>query len=429
MPRPRHPSVGQRGVVAILLAFLLCLLIGLLGWVLDLAHLAVRKTELQNAADAAALAAVRVLDGKATGIEAAVEAARTLAAANASDFARTPVQIGRAEVSFGPTPDGPWSDADTARTEPATMTFVKVDTRGIPQGTRATWFAPLLGVFLPQASAALATTTTSGVAVAGGGLCEGVPLFICPPTGGFVPGHAYFLADQPGSPIGPGNLGYFDPVPPGAPGLINGANDMRDRICAGKTQCLQPGTFTSLTQSAFGTMARAFNTRFDDYQSLPTALSPETCPPDSNVKAYPYPQVDWMTTAPTRQSDSSSLPGVRWSAVVPPAGAAGEVNARYPASDTPYRQTAGSAYFQAPASAHLGAAQSGRRILTMAVGAPGACDGHINGSGQPVQIEGFARFFMPVKAVGTGGSRGIYVEYIETLVRQLPSAPDIKLYR
>lgn len=425
----RESRPRQRGAIALIVALTLCVLIGLLGLVLDLAHLAVRKTELQNAADAAALAAVRALDGEAAGIDAAVDAAISMAQANASDFARTPVAIAADQLAFATSPDGPWLSAGEARSQPSGIGFVRVDTRGIAQGTRNTWFAPLLAVFTPGARTALASTTAEGQAVAGARLCEGVPLFICPPPGGFLPGHAYFFADQPGSPVGPGNLGYFDPVPAGAPSLLTGANDMRNVLCAGKTHCLGPGTYSSLTQSAFGTMARAFNSRFDDYQGLPTNLTPEICRPDTNVKEYPYPQVNWMTTNPVRQAESNGLPGVRWSAVVPPAAAAGEVNARYPAQGAPYEQSAGSAHHRSPASAHQGLAQSGRRILTMAVGGPSACDGSINGSGHPVEIIGFARFFLPVKAVGTGGNRGIYVEYLGRVTRLMPSAPDITLYR
>lgn len=420
----------QRGAVAVMVALMMCLLIGFLGIVIDLAHLGIRQTELQNAVDAAALAGVRQLDGKASGIDAAVLAAQAMAAANASDFGGTPVRIGEGQVSFGATPDGPWASVAAAKANPGSIGFVKVDTRGIAQETRATWFAPLLAFFNPTLAPALASTTANGVAVAGASLCEGLPLFICPPPGGFVAGRAYFFADQPGSPIGAGNIGYFDPVPPGGEALINGADDMRDVICMGKTYCLTGGIYSSRTQNAFGSMARAFNSRFDDYSSLPKKLTPEVCRPDNNIKEYPYNEIAWMTPAPTRQGDTSGLSGVRWSSVVPPADAAGLFDpARYPVIGSPYAQTAGASFFRAPGAASKPFAQANRRILTMGIGAASSCNGSINGSGQPLELTGFGRFFMQVKAVGTGGNKGIYVEYIETLARQIASAPDIKLYR
>ena len=51
----------QRGAVAIIVALSLAVLIGFAGLALDLGHLYVDKTELQNAADACALAASREL--------------------------------------------------------------------------------------------------------------------------------------------------------------------------------------------------------------------------------------------------------------------------------------------------------------------------------------------------------------------------------
>lgn len=419
----------QAGAVAIMVALMICVLIGLLGMVIDIAHLSIRKTELQNAADAAALAGVRQFNGKDSGIDAASLAARSMAAANASDFGRTPVVIGDQAIAFATTPDGPWLDASAAKSIASGIGFIKVDTQGIAQGTRATWFVPLLALFNPASAAALASTTATGVAVAGATLCEGVPLFICPPPGGFLPGHAYFFADKPGSPVGPGNIGYFDPVMPGSQALINGVDDMRDIICSGKTYCLGPGSYSSLTQSAFGSMARAFNSRFDDYGSLPSKLTPAICRPDINIKEYPFNQITWMTTAPVQQSESNGVPGVRWSALSPSAADVAQINANYPVSGTPYGQRAQASFYLPPASQRAVYAQTNRRILTMAIGAASACNGSINGSGQPVQVTGFGRFFMTVKAVGTGGSKGIYVEYIETVERQIPSAPDIKLYR
>lgn len=416
-----------------MVGFLIIAMIGLLGIVIDLGNLYVRKTELQNAADAAALAGAKRLNGKAAGISAAVASAIATAADNASDLGNTAVTITADQIRFGPTPDGAWSDSATAQATPTTMRFIRIDTAGIAQGTRPTWFMPIL-------NPALANTTATGVAVAGAALCDGLPLFIClPASGSFTPGQAYFFAEKPGYPVGPGDIGYFDPVPPGAPGLISGANDMRDIMCAGKMFCTPPGTYSSLAQNAFGTMARAINTRFDDYGSLPPSLTPERCRPDTNVKEYPYtdltPASDvaaWMTPVPDHQSeqDAGAVLGVHWSAVMPSGAALAGVpavpNSKYPATGTPYGQPVGSLFHQQPSAANRHAAESGRRILTMAI--VSNC-GSISGSGKPVEVVGYGRFFMPVKAVGTGGNKGIYVEYIETVPTPPNSAPDIKLYR
>lgn len=430
LPVPRR---GQRGAVAVMVGVLIFALIGLLGIVIDLGHLYVRKTELQNAADAAALAGAKQINGKAAGIAAAVAGAIATAAANASDLGRTPVAIAGAQIRFGPTPDGDWSDQATAESNPANMRFIKVDTAGIAQGTRPTWFMSVL-------DSALASTTATGVAVAGPAVCEGLPIFICePPSGSFTPGQAYFFAENPGYPVGPGDIGYFDPVPPGAPKLINGASEMRDIICAGKMFCIPPGTYQSLSQGAFGTMARAINTRFDDYSSLPPSLTPERCRPDTNIKEYPYTDLTpdsqpmaWMTPPPDHQSeqDAGAVLGVHWSAVLPTGaaltGVAATPNGKYPATGTPYTQPAGSIFHREPSVANRAVAESGRRYLTMAI--VSNC-GSINGAGKPVDVVGYGRFFLPAKAVGSGSNKGIYVEYVETVPMPPSSAPDIKLYR
>lgn len=428
-----HLQQAQLGSVAVMVALLVVALIGMVGIVIDLSNLYVRKTELQNAADAAALAGAKQLNNSAAGIDAAVAAAIDLAAANASDFAKTSVGITATNISFGPTPDGPWSDAATAKGNPTGLSYIKVDTNGIAQGTRPTWFMPVV-------NSALASTTTSGVAVAGAPLCDGLPIFICTQPGGFIPGKAYFFGESPGYPIGPGNIGYFDPVPPGAPGLIGGADDMRDVICAGKTYCLgSPVTLVNLTQNAFGTMARAINTRFDDYTSLPSKITPEICRPDSNIKEYPFTDLNpaakpeaWMTPPPDHQSeqDTGAVLGVHWSAVLPAGaaltGVAATANAKYPATGTPYTQPPGSIYNQQPSVGHRPYAQDGRRIITMAI--VSNC-GAISGSGKPINVIGYGRFFLPIKAVGTGGNKGIYVEFIELISALKVSAPDIKLFR
>lgn len=449
--RPRN---RQRGTVAILVGLTICALIGLLGIVIDLGFVGIRKTELQNAADAAALAGARQLNGTAAGIDAAVNGnaavagAIAVAAANASDFGWTAVSIAEAQIRFGPSPDGPWSTVADAKATPAPMRFIKIDTTGIAQGTRPTWFAPLLAVFDPASAPALASTTTAGVAVAGAPVCEELPIFICPPAAGaFKPGQSYFFADSPGAPIGPGNIGYFDPVPVGEPPLIApGASEMADLVCTGRAYCIGVGTYSSRTQAAFGKMEKAFNTRFGVYQGEMKDRE-ASCRPDTNVKQYRAKEelrngaTAWMDPAPDRQSeeDASKYPGapsvpappgaplgVHWSAVRPEGAAAVSSvlpTGNYPGTGTPYKQASGT-FFEAP-TGYEAYAQAGRRIITMAIGAPAACDGSVKGSGDSVPVSGFGRFLLTRQV----DASGIYVEYIETLNRPKANAPDIKLFR
>lgn len=439
----------QRGAVAIMVAIAMIALIGLLGIVIDLGNLFIRKTELQNAADAAALAGAKRLNGTTTGVNNAVADAIDMASRNASDFGTEAVAITAANIAFAPDPDGPWADVPTSQALPGDKRFIQINTAGIAQGTRPTWF-------MHAVPGAAASTTAAALAVAGAPVCENLPMFVCAPdpalgaagNWGFVPGQSYRLADQPGGP-GPGNVGYMDPVPPGAPSLINGADQMRDIMCRGKTFCISgPGTYSSLTQPAFGTMANAINTRFDDYSGLPASLTPEVCRPDTNIKEYVWNDASsggpasWMDGPYDPQTQADNPPdtdwttpslGVRWSGVRPGPGAQPPVNGSYPSTGTPYSQTTGS-YHRAARPANQPHAQTGRRVITMGL-ATNCLDAsgnpQIGGSGKPVQVPAFAKFFLPIKAIGTGSptTRGIYAEFIEMVPTPPASAPDIKLYR
>ena len=442
----------QSGAVAIMTALSLLLLIAMVGLVVDLGYLYTRKTELQNAADAAALAGARELNGTAAGVAAAAARATALAAANASDLGATPVVISSTNLAFGPHPDGPWSSIAGAQAAPGDKFFIKVDTSGIDQGTRPTWF---MGVV----SSALANTSTFGLAVAGRTVCEALPIFTCIRPGGtaandwgFVRGASYRLAPPTaGSDIGPGNIGWMDPVPPGAPSLINGTDEMREVLCRGQGYCIGPGTYTSLTQPALPETMNAMNTRFGVYQGvLAKAEVKQACPADTNVKEYVYDDpagtgapVDWLEATPL---DKQSLDGgevggvkvVQWSAHRPPAGALPAVTSGYPDASTgagefagtPYGQTSGS-YFRAPPATDGGdpvAHQAGRRVITVAIASN--C-GDVTGSGKPVSIVAFGRFVMQRTGIGAGGpaDRGFYVEFLNMTTQPPVVLPEIKLYR
>jgi len=66
---------SEDGAIAIMTPFVLLLMIAMLGMALDLSRGYNRKIELQNVADAAALAAAAALDGTSAGIDRAITAA------------------------------------------------------------------------------------------------------------------------------------------------------------------------------------------------------------------------------------------------------------------------------------------------------------------------------------------------------------------
>lgn len=119
-PRDRR---GERGsVLAIstigMLAFLL-----MAGLSIDISHFYTAKAELQNAADAAALAGASQLNSSAGGIKQAVtESTKVL---NKYDFKQN-VTIPNTAITFSSNVNGSYVDQATAEANPTTIRFVKV---------------------------------------------------------------------------------------------------------------------------------------------------------------------------------------------------------------------------------------------------------------------------------------------------------------
>lgn len=434
-------SHRQRGAIAVITAIVIVLLVGMLGLVIDLGVLYVRKTELQNAADAAALAGARELNGTRDGVEEAGTQAKALALLNGMDFAAVPVKLELTDLAFGPGPAGPWTSYADSLGAPQNKWFIRVVT---PEESRPTWFIQVLDETLTQ-------TAASALAVAGRTLCEGIPIFTCVPAGaldgnnrcvdancGFIPGKSYRLTAKEGAniTIGPGNIGWLDPVAPGERAMISGTNDLRDLLCRGKAMCLDaPATFTSLTQNAFNPTADALNTRFGIFQGPLNKAEykdgANACLVDTNIKEYRFNDAGpatWQSPAPSAQTNEEAGAGgvgVWWSVVRPSAGSVPAiVSGAYPGTGTPYSQTTGDNYYE-PYNGPV-ATQAGRRILS--IGLAGNC-GSITGSGKPVEIVAYARFLMQRLAFDSGSEKGFHGEFIEVVPSGPVLRPGIKLYR
>src|SRR5829696_2416265 len=120
------------GMLAILLA---------VGLGVDVSRLYLTKTELQNAADAAALAAVSALNTAPLGITRAAD--RAVAAMNNYDFNKTGISFPRANVLFSVNLDGPYMSEGSAQGQAAKIRFVQVTTADSPIGI--SFAAPVLG--------------------------------------------------------------------------------------------------------------------------------------------------------------------------------------------------------------------------------------------------------------------------------------------
>lgn len=463
----------QQGAVAIIVGLSLFVLIGLLGLVLDLGHLYITKTELQNAADAAALSGAKELDGTAAGITKAVNRAILTAGQNNFDFNR-PVVIDIGDISAGSCPQDSCmlpASSITTDTLAAGKTFLKVM---IPSGDLRTWFMRAIPSG-PQ------NTSTYGLAVAGKYEVDITPIAICqlPDPGttnelGYERGVSYKVSDA--NPIGPGTMYWLDPES-STPGSCSATNttDTLPYVCTGKIgftpivgQTVNTNTGISDPQLA------ALDSRFDSYPPQ-SKCDPNTAPPDTNIKEYTAclttnsdgtcknnntsagSPSQWMDPDPIRQSitfTASGQPygpvlysrrptfvdpatakpfnyGALWSAYRPTGATVaqwptlyklpppnGQENATNYPETSPYAQTSGD-FFKAPSNP----GKPGRRVLNMVIvdctTAGGVC--------RPATVMGVGKFFMQKKA-DKSNDKDIYVEFGGLLPTPFPPS-DIKLYR
>jgi hypothetical protein len=327
----------QRGAIAIITGLMAIVLISFLGVTVDLGHTYIEKSELQNAADAAALAGAKELNQTALGVTAAVTTAITIAGKHKYNFS-TPIIITIANIRVGSCPNAGNPNASgrpsprspdctffpassiTSNAAAAGMTFLEVDT-----GTRTT-----NTYFMRVVSSTFATTSTSGYAVAGRFVQDVTPIGVCAvdPLNrtskytyadgstelielGFRRGVSYNIIQL--NPLGgaTGTPFLINPVdvPPGscqpshssasftAPFICQGSSAVASVLTSGSQVYVNTG-FSA------GPIEKALNSRFasvaSDYSG--SSCDSSSAPPDTNIKEYKFdPPVgsmghprDWM---------------------------------------------------------------------------------------------------------------------------------------
>lgn len=119
----RKDRKSERGSILAMSAISMLALLLATGLAVDVSHFYTAKVELQNAADAAALAAASQLNSTSGGIKCAItEATKTL---NKYDF-KTDVTINSADVTFATNLNGSYMDSASAIANPTNIRFVKV---------------------------------------------------------------------------------------------------------------------------------------------------------------------------------------------------------------------------------------------------------------------------------------------------------------
>ena len=477
----------QKGAVAIVLGLSLVTLFAMGGVVLDLGHLYIAKSELQNSADAAALAGAQRLNETAAGVTNARDNAITVAAQNNFNFS-TAVTITGANTEFGPGPDGPWSSYATALGSPTGKTFVKVDT-----GLRT------MNTYLMRvAGPAFNTVSTLGVAVAGRFVNDVTPIGVCAiknaagvsrpkgealPTGelaqfGFRRGVSYNIFELNGPGFPPSNPYLLDPVdvyPNPCNPSNSSANNTAPFVCNGSSAIVTttPGTVYGNSGLSAGKIEAALNSRFNTFGG-PSVCIPAQAPPDINIRKYPCTSGSncvaslsgkpntWMdptttTTPDNRQTfnltGTTSLNdyGVLWSysRAVRAVGATPNATPGLPftpadwpslyptpslSAETSYpggaTGTTQSPYSQSTGSIYFDApitnpGVANRRVLNLAIADCPAVTG--TGGCQVIPVLGIGRFFMQVPADLSSNPKKLEVEFAG-LIEPIPVS-EIKLYR
>lgn len=277
----------ERGVALVIAAVSMSATMLVVGMVVDICHFYLVKTELQHAADAAALAGASALDSSAAGIQKAV--ARAGVTMNKSGFNQNDVLVPAANVRFGVNLDDTNLAQASAESSPANIRFVRVTTAAAP--VQVFFASMVLG----------GTVNITASATAG----QSVPLnIIC----GYMP---LFVVDY-GTPISPGNLYTFRAAPGSGPSAGNyqilasagnGGRDVSLGIAGGSALCAQTGVEYQIDTSPgvkSGPVSKGINVRFDDYSG--TNISPAEYPPDTNVRgniSYEQYQAGSPSQAPT----------------------------------------------------------------------------------------------------------------------------------
>lgn len=287
------------------------------GLVLDLGHLYIAKSELQNASDAAALAGAKELNNKLSGVTAAVNRAIATAAQHRYDF-KKPVNITIANIRFATCPNPgnlntwgrPSNRSPTCTFIPAAnvtsdamasgLSFVEVDT-----GTQS------LNTYLMRvAGAAYNSTQTAGYSVAGRYQTTVTPIGVCAVDPGPPKTKTYFHNPNLSELVELGfrrgvtyNIFHLNPLAsgPSDPYLINpvdaypntcdpnhsSANFTAPFICTGSSAVISSGSGKVYTNTGMtASLAASLNSRFGLYGG-PSVCEASSAPPDINVMPYP----------------------------------------------------------------------------------------------------------------------------------------------
>ena len=258
----------ERGSVLAISVFGMLTFLLATGLCVDVGHFYLAKGELQNAADASALAAASALNSSEMGITKARQ--RAVAEMNRYDFNRNGVQIPAANVTFAVNLEGPYLPEATARTLAAKIRFVRVRTQ--PSPVKVFFAGAVLG-----AKRNLSAEATAGMSVPLTSVCDFLPVSVIDYGTPIAPGSVYTFRAGPSGSVSPGNYQILAVAG-------SGGKDVRLGIASGVDACAEPGeeyAVDTKTGVTAGPVRVGVNTRFDEYGPQ---TDPATMPPDTNVR-------------------------------------------------------------------------------------------------------------------------------------------------
>ena len=364
----RKDRKGERGSILAMSAIGMLSLLLAVGLGVDITHLYLAKNELQNAADASALAGASGLNFDESGIYAAtIRATEELNKYNKYEFNNQQVNVTPDNVRFARDlndfDNGPGLNqvAAAAPGVVETIRFVKVITPESP--VQMSFVGFLLGN-----SRNLTAQAVAGVSAPLTNFMGYLPLFLIDNNdlSTFIPGNVYTIRSPPQNPISPGNYQIL---------AIDGSGGADDRIdlASAVQNVVGPGEYVDTKPGVTaGAIRQGINTRFDDYAS---GMDPVDFPPDINIKEGIKYKEDYL------KSYEDYLKGLQ---------------------TDPTK-------FQKPSPSHDGV--FGRRVVLL----PIMKISEVEGGRTSVQIDHFGAFFLQTKVSG-GNGLDIQAEYIGTSV-------------
>ncbi|HET6892998.1 MAG TPA: Tad domain-containing protein [Pyrinomonadaceae bacterium] len=266
---------AERGSILALSAVGMLSVILAAALAVDVSHLYLAKNELQNAADASALAGASGLNFTPSGIAVASFRARE-EFKNQYDFVNNDVQIQPADVRFARNLGDFASGADYSAAQAAdpavapAIKFVKVQTQQSPIGI--SFAGSVLGN-----SFNLWAEAVAGVSVPLNSFTGYLPAFVAEEAGAptILPGEMYTFRGAPQGSVSPGNYQLL---------AIDGSggSDDRDGLASGVRNIVGAGGYVETKPGVTsGAVRQGVNTRFDDYAA---GQDPAYYPPDTNIQ-------------------------------------------------------------------------------------------------------------------------------------------------